>query len=172
MCSNQLLRQQLFWNIKLSPKPWYCCLEKYYKGLTQSALVPLWPNIFPTTILKHQILPKPLYYCLDKNCNGWTQWLLVILWPTLKPTIVLNHQNFTKTLIWLPWIQAINWWCNDTTDTLDRVFHKPFVEANPYIRFGYDPQTIFNHTGGQVPGQTNADPFNAKFTSQQSTKIG
>ena len=56
------------------------------------------------------------------------------------------------------------------TGTLAMTFHKSAVEANPYVRFGYAPLKIFNHTGGNVSGSMNVDPINMTHTIQQSTK--
>ena len=53
------------------------------------------------------------------------------------------------------------------TDTLTTTFQKPAGEANPYVRFGYGPLTIFNHTRGQVSVELNADTINMMHTSQQ-----
>ena len=55
------------------------------------------------------------------------------------------------------------------TGTLDTTFLKPVVGVNPFVRFGYDPQTICNHTQGQVSGSMNADPINTnkQFINRQ-----
>ena len=45
--------------------------------------------------------------------------------------------------------------------TLATTFHKPAGGANLYVRLGYVPHKIFNHTRGQVSGPMNADPINA-----------
>ena len=58
------------------------------------------------------------------------------------------------------------------TGTLAMTFHKPAGEANQYVRFGYGPLSICNHTQGQVLGSMNTDPINMIHTSQQSTKEG
>ena len=39
--------------------------------------------------------------------------------------------------------------------------HKPTGEENLYVRFGYIPQTIFNHTPGQVSLIINDDSINS-----------
>ena len=44
--------------------------------------------------------------------------------------------------------------------TLTMNFHKPAGMANPYVRFEYDPQTIFNQTLGQVSGSMNIAMIN------------
>ena len=36
--------------------------------------------------------------------------------------------------------------------TLVKIFQKAAEGANPYVRFGYVPQTVFNHTRGEVLG--------------------
>ena len=56
--------------------------------------------------------------------------------------------------------------------TLAMIFHKPVVEENPYIWFGYGPLIIYHHTRGQVSVPMNDDPINMIHTSQQSTKKG
>ena len=58
------------------------------------------------------------------------------------------------------------------TGTLTTTFYIPAGEANPCVRFGYGPQTIFNHTRAQVSGSMNSDPINIMHTNQQSTKGG
>ena len=58
------------------------------------------------------------------------------------------------------------------TGTLATTFHKPAGEANMYVRFGYSPLKIFNHTWGQVSGIMNADTVNMIHTGQQTTKYG
>ena len=45
--------------------------------------------------------------------------------------------------------------------TLTTTFQKPVGVENPYVWFGYSPQTIFNHTRRQVPGSMNNDTINA-----------
>ena len=45
--------------------------------------------------------------------------------------------------------------------TLITAFHKPAGEANKFVRFGYGPQTIFNHTRGKLSGSMNTYPINA-----------
>ena len=55
------------------------------------------------------------------------------------------------------------------TVTFATNFHKPVRGSNPYVRFGYGPLTIFNHTRGQVSVELNADTINMMHTSQQST---
>ena len=43
--------------------------------------------------------------------------------------------------------------------------------GNPYVRFGYSPQKIFNHTLGQVSGSMNSDPINVnKHVNNQLRK--
>ena len=55
--------------------------------------------------------------------------------------------------------------------TLTTTLHKPAGEANLYVRFGYGPLTIYNHTRGKVLGSTNDDPVNAnKQTNNQRRK--
>ena len=51
-------------------------------------------------------------------------------------------------------------------------FHKPAGEENPYVRFGYGPLTICNHTQGQVSVSMHADPINMIQTSQKSIEEG
>ena len=51
-------------------------------------------------------------------------------------------------------------------------FHKPEGEANTYVRFGYIPLTICNHTRGQISGSINADQIHMIHTSQKSSKEG
>ena len=58
------------------------------------------------------------------------------------------------------------------TGTLATTFHKLLVEANPYVRFGYIPLEICNHTQGQVSGSINADPMNMIHTNQKPTNEG
>ena len=82
---------------------------KICKGLTQFSLVPLWPTLIPTTILKQQTVTKTLRWLSLFFWKGLTQWALGPLWPTIKP-FFLKHQTVTKNLRWLPWIQSINWW--------------------------------------------------------------
>ena len=41
-----------------------------------------------------------------------------------------------------------------------------------YVRFGYTPLEIFNHTQEQVPLSMNDDPINMIRTSQQHQKEG
>ena len=55
------------------------------------------------------------------------------------------------------------------TSTLATTFHKPVGRENPYVWFGYSPQTIFNHTRRQVSGSMNSDPINAnkQLSNQQ-----
>ena len=53
--------------------------------------------------------------------------------------------------------------------TLVTTFHKPAGEENLYVRFGYGPLRILNHTRGQVLKSNNADPINMIHTSQTST---
>ena len=54
------------------------------------------------------------------------------------------------------------------TGTLNMNLLKPAKEANPYFRFGYVPQTILNHTQGQLLVSTNADPI--KVNKQVNNK--
>ena len=77
-------------------------------------------------------------------------------WGTaLKPTnVLMSTYEITKT------------------GTLATNFNKPAGEANPYVRFGYGPLTIFNHTWGKVSGSMNADPINMIHKSQKQTKEG
>ena len=58
------------------------------------------------------------------------------------------------------------------TGTLATTLHKPARGANPYVRFGYAPLIIWNHTQGQVSVSMNADLINKIHTSQQSTQEG
>ena len=58
------------------------------------------------------------------------------------------------------------------TGTLATTFHKPVGEENWYVRFGYGPMKICNHTRGQVSGSINADPINMIHKSKKSTKYG
>ena len=51
-------------------------------------------------------------------------------------------------------------------------FHNPEGESNMYVRFGYGPLKICNHTQGKVSGSMNAKPINIIHTNQQSTKEG
>ena len=44
-------------------------------------------------------------------------------------------------------------------------FLNPTGEANMYVWFGYNPQTILYCTQGQVSGLINSDPENAKNRS-------
>ena len=46
------------------------------------------------------------------------------------------------------------------TGTLAMTFLKPMGRENLYLRFGYSPQTICNHTQRQVPGSMNNDTIN------------
>ena len=50
-------------------------------------------------------------------------------------------------------------------------FHKPVGEENTYVRFGYFPQTVWNHTQGQFSGSMHYDPVNVIYTSQQPKEI-
>ena len=43
---------------------------------------------------------------------------------------------------------------------------------NPYVRFGYSPLTICNHTQGKFSVSMNTDPINMIHISKQSTKEG
>ena len=54
------------------------------------------------------------------------------------------------------------------TVPLAETFYKPAGEANPYLRFGYIPQIISNHTQVLVSGSMNSDPINTnkKVNSQ------
>ena len=54
--------------------------------------------------------------------------------------------------------------------TLTTTLHKLTGEANLYVRFGYGPLTIFEHTQGQVSGSMNFDPINMIQKIQPSTK--
>ena len=45
--------------------------------------------------------------------------------------------------------------------TLAETFDKPAGEENMYVRFGYSPQTIFLHTGGQVSVSMKSDSIHA-----------
>ena len=45
------------------------------------------------------------------------------------------------------------------TDTLATTFHNTMGEVNPYVRFGYGPQTICNQTQVKVSISINADPI-------------
>ena len=56
------------------------------------------------------------------------------------------------------------------TDTLATTFHKAAGEENQYVRFGYNPLKICNHTRGQVSVSMNTDPIIMIHTSQQPTK--
>ena len=56
--------------------------------------------------------------------------------------------------------------------TLTTTTHKPAGEANPYVRFGYFPLPIINHTQGQVLGSMKDDPINMIHTSQKPTSEG
>ena len=56
------------------------------------------------------------------------------------------------------------------TGTLATAFHKFSEEANPYLQFGYVPQTIYNKTLGIVSESMNSDPLNMIHKSQKSTK--
>ena len=47
------------------------------------------------------------------------------------------------------------------TGTPATTFLEPAGETNLYVQFVYVPQTIFNHTRGQVIGSMNADLINA-----------
>ena len=47
------------------------------------------------------------------------------------------------------------------TVTIATTLHKPVWGANPYVRFGYVPQTIFEHTWVQLSGSMNNDMINA-----------
>ena len=58
------------------------------------------------------------------------------------------------------------------TGTIDMTFHKPAREANPYIRLGYIPLNICNHTQGQVSVSMNDDPINMIHPNKKSTKEG
>ena len=46
-----------------------------------------------------------------------------------------------------------------TSTIITTTFIKPAGEANMYVRFVYDPQTIFNNTRGQVLVSMNAGPI-------------
>ena len=50
------------------------------------------------------------------------------------------------------------------TVTLTLTFHKPVGEENPYVRSGYGPQKLFNHTQGQVSVSNNSNPVSAIYT--------
>ena len=58
------------------------------------------------------------------------------------------------------------------TRSLATTFIIPAEEAKPYVRFGYGPLTIFNHTQGQFSGSMNDDPINTIHTIQQYTIEG
>ena len=45
-------------------------------------------------------------------------------------------------------------------------------EADPYVRFGNGPLTIFYKKRGKCSGSTKSDPINTIHTSKQSTKEG
>ena len=49
-----------------------------------------------------------------------------------------------------------------STGNISKNSHKHDGEANMYVQFVYDPQTIWNHTQWQVSGSINTDPVNAK----------
>ena len=51
-------------------------------------------------------------------------------------------------------------------------YKKTVGEVNIYIRFVYAPNTICNHTQGQVLVSINADPEDAINRGQKSTKLG
>ena len=55
------------------------------------------------------------------------------------------------------------------TGTLATISNKPAEDTNPYIQFGYDSLTIYNHTQGQVSGPMYADPINMIHTIKKST---
>ena len=94
----QLLSQQLFLNTKLSPKPWYDCLEKKFKVWTKWALVPLWMTRIPIIIMKYQTFTKTLIFLHWNSLQGMNSWVLSSLWPTLKHKIVLKQKLLPK-----PW---------------------------------------------------------------------
>ena len=52
--------------------------------------------------------------------------------------------------------------CSHTTITLATTFHKPELEANQHVQFGYVPQIILIYTQGHTLESMNADPVNAK----------
>ena len=52
---------------------------------------------------------------------------------------------------------------------LPRTFKNLRVGVNPYVQFGYVPQTIYNHTWEQVSGSIDYELVNAIYTNQQST---
>ena len=95
--------------------------------------------------------------------------LSVLLIPLQKHFI---QESKGKT--WDGWLEAIqsidNGKFSHTTGTLSKTFHNPVGEVNPHVRFGYVPQTIFNHNLVQVSLSTNADPVNEKYTNQLSSK--
>ena len=52
------------------------------------------------------------------------------------------------------------------TGTLAIKFHKPAGEENPYVRFGYVPQKISNHTRGQLSVSMNSDVIDSKIQAK------
>ena len=107
---------------------------------------------------------------LDLSPNdyeGLTQWSFVTLGATLTYTI----SKFNNLRSFLEANQCIDYdKYNLKTVTLAMTSHKPAVEANPYVRFGYSLLEIGSHTQGQVSGSMNDDPINMIHTSQQSKR--
>ena len=52
------------------------------------------------------------------------------------------------------------------TGTLAMTLYIQVGETIPYVRFGYVPMTIYNHTRGKVSRSTNVDPINTMTGSR------
>ena len=82
---------------------------------------------------------------------------------------MLKHKTSTKN--WDDWLETIQSIdddkCNDKNRTLTKTPPKTAGGENMYVQFVYGPQTICNHTRGQVLVSKNADPVNAVYKKNQ-----
>ena len=90
----------------------------------------------------------PLVQHLPKQLQTWRTWGTALN----SINVLMSTGEITKAI------------------TLATAAHKPVVEANTYVWFGYIPPKICNHTKGQVSISMNFDTINRLHTSQQSTK--
>ena len=84
------------------------------------------------------------------------------------------HQKYQTWRTWGNDLKPINVLMTTVAITkngkLATTFHKTSGGENTYVRFGYGPLKIYNHTQGQFSGSMNIYTIDMIHTSQQSTK--
>ena len=93
-----------------------------------------------------------------------TLWPLDLNLPTKLQTLINSGTDLKPINIFMATGKITK------TGTLATTFHRSTGEANPYVRFGYGPMTIFDHTRGNFSWSMETYPINMIHTSQQSTK--